>query len=203
MANSIINIGTLANDGTGDDLREAFIKVNNNFSKKNTGVVRGHILDRRERAKKLFENNNDYRIGPIASSNYSSASILTIPWSYIAMLGGIGLSKATKIAILNANYLKASTGINYGDSIGEVSRKVINSTNKISGFVVEKNDINAFSEKIINYYLCNFCRRHLRRSCDDVHCAYWLPALAVDNCIETSYGSGAARKRSHFSHGNG
>ncbi len=55
--------------------------------------------------KKLFENNNDYRIGPIASSNYSSASILTIPWSYIAMLGGIGLSKATKVAILNANYL--------------------------------------------------------------------------------------------------
>ena len=33
MANSIINIGTLANDGTGDDLREAFIKVNNNFKK--------------------------------------------------------------------------------------------------------------------------------------------------------------------------
>ena len=32
MANSIINIGTLANDGTGDDPREAFIKVNNNFS---------------------------------------------------------------------------------------------------------------------------------------------------------------------------
>ena len=30
MANSVINIGTLANDGTGDDLREAFIKVNNN-----------------------------------------------------------------------------------------------------------------------------------------------------------------------------
>ena len=31
MANSVINIGQLANDGTGDDLREAFIKVNNNF----------------------------------------------------------------------------------------------------------------------------------------------------------------------------
>ena len=27
-----INIGTIANDGTGDDLREAFIKVNNNFA---------------------------------------------------------------------------------------------------------------------------------------------------------------------------
>jgi hypothetical protein len=32
MAISSINIGILANDGTGDDLREAFIKVNNNFT---------------------------------------------------------------------------------------------------------------------------------------------------------------------------
>ena len=31
MAVSLINIGTIANDGTGDDLREAFIKVNSNF----------------------------------------------------------------------------------------------------------------------------------------------------------------------------
>jgi hypothetical protein len=32
MTISNINIGTIANDGTGDDLREAFIKVNNNFT---------------------------------------------------------------------------------------------------------------------------------------------------------------------------
>ena len=31
MAVQTINIGNAANDGTGDDLREAFIKVNNNF----------------------------------------------------------------------------------------------------------------------------------------------------------------------------
>lgn len=31
MAVSLINIGNIANDGTGDDLREAFIKVNSNF----------------------------------------------------------------------------------------------------------------------------------------------------------------------------
>lgn len=31
MAVQLINIGTIANDGTGDDLREAFIKVNSNF----------------------------------------------------------------------------------------------------------------------------------------------------------------------------
>ena len=34
MAVTSINVGTLANDGTGDDLREAFIKVNNNFTVK-------------------------------------------------------------------------------------------------------------------------------------------------------------------------
>jgi hypothetical protein len=35
MPISTINIGTIANDGTGDDLREAFIKVNNNFAELN------------------------------------------------------------------------------------------------------------------------------------------------------------------------
>lgn len=35
MAIQTINIGTIANDGTGDDLREAFVKVNNNFSELN------------------------------------------------------------------------------------------------------------------------------------------------------------------------
>ena len=39
MALQTINIGTLANDGTGDDLREAFIKVNNNFTELNTSVT--------------------------------------------------------------------------------------------------------------------------------------------------------------------
>ena len=32
MAIQRVNIGTIANDGTGDDLREAFVKVNNNFT---------------------------------------------------------------------------------------------------------------------------------------------------------------------------
>ena len=32
MAVQLINIGNTANDGTGDDLREAFVKVNNNFN---------------------------------------------------------------------------------------------------------------------------------------------------------------------------
>jgi hypothetical protein len=36
MAIQTINIGTIANDGTGDDLREAFVKVNSNFTELNT-----------------------------------------------------------------------------------------------------------------------------------------------------------------------
>ena len=39
MAIQSINIGNIANDGTGDDLREAFIKVNNNFSELNNNVT--------------------------------------------------------------------------------------------------------------------------------------------------------------------
>jgi glycine dehydrogenase len=44
-------------------------------------------------------------IGPIAAAPYGSPSILTISWVYIALMGGDGLTKATQVAILNANYM--------------------------------------------------------------------------------------------------
>ena len=44
-------------------------------------------------------------IKPIAAAPYSSASILPISWVYIALMGGEGLTQATKVAILNANYM--------------------------------------------------------------------------------------------------
>ncbi|MBX7138517.1 MAG: aminomethyl-transferring glycine dehydrogenase, partial [Oligoflexia bacterium] len=44
-------------------------------------------------------------IGAVAAAPWGSASILTIPWMYIAMMGGAGLTRATEIAILNANYI--------------------------------------------------------------------------------------------------
>ncbi|MEZ6129745.1 MAG: aminomethyl-transferring glycine dehydrogenase [Planctomycetaceae bacterium] len=44
-------------------------------------------------------------IGPVSASPYGSASILTISWMYIAMMGAEGLTSSTKIAILNANYV--------------------------------------------------------------------------------------------------
>ncbi len=44
-------------------------------------------------------------IGAVASAPWGSASILPISWMYISMMGGEGLTRATQIAILNANYL--------------------------------------------------------------------------------------------------
>jgi len=44
-------------------------------------------------------------VGPVVAAPYGSASILTISWMYIRMMGGAGLTEATKIAILSANYI--------------------------------------------------------------------------------------------------
>jgi glycine dehydrogenase len=45
------------------------------------------------------------RIGAVSAAPYGSAGILPISFAYIAMMGGAGLTKATKVAILNANYV--------------------------------------------------------------------------------------------------
>ena len=46
-------------------------------------------------------------IGPIAAAPWGSASILLISWAYLRLMGGAGLTEATKVAILNANYLSS------------------------------------------------------------------------------------------------
>ncbi|MEM7426616.1 MAG: aminomethyl-transferring glycine dehydrogenase, partial [Pseudomonadota bacterium] len=44
-------------------------------------------------------------IGQVAAAPWGSASILPISWAYIAMMGTEGLTRATAVAILNANYM--------------------------------------------------------------------------------------------------
>ena len=44
-------------------------------------------------------------LGAVAAAPWGSASILPISWMYIAMMGADGLTEATKVAILNANYI--------------------------------------------------------------------------------------------------
>ena len=43
--------------------------------------------------------------GPVAAAPFGSASILTISWMYIRMMGPDGLKRATEVAILSANYI--------------------------------------------------------------------------------------------------
>ncbi|MFZ9941178.1 MAG: aminomethyl-transferring glycine dehydrogenase, partial [Luteolibacter sp.] len=47
----------------------------------------------------------DSHDGPVCSAPWGSASINTISWMYIAMMGPEGLKEATEVAILNANYI--------------------------------------------------------------------------------------------------
>ena len=44
-------------------------------------------------------------IGPVSAAPYGSPSIVTISWVYIALMGRDGLTKATQVAILTANYM--------------------------------------------------------------------------------------------------
>ncbi len=44
-------------------------------------------------------------VGPVSAAPYGSASILTIAWAYILLMAGEGLTEATRVAILNANYI--------------------------------------------------------------------------------------------------
>ena len=68
-------------------------------------------------------------IGPVSAAPYGSPSILTISWVYIALMGAKGLTRATEIAILNANYmadrLKAHYDILYRGTKGRCAHEFI------------------------------------------------------------------------------
>lgn len=68
-------------------------------------------------------------IGAISAAPWGSASILTISWMYIAMMGEAGLTQATKVAILNANYmakrLEASYSVLFKGDSGFVAHECI------------------------------------------------------------------------------
>jgi glycine dehydrogenase len=61
-------------------------------------------------AKPVVEPRRDESVGPVAAAPWGSASILLISWAYIQMMGGEGLTEATKVAILNANYIAHRLG---------------------------------------------------------------------------------------------
>ena len=48
---------------------------------------------------------NESAVGPVSAAALGSASILVIPWMYLAMMGPAGLRRATEAAMLSANYI--------------------------------------------------------------------------------------------------
>jgi glycine dehydrogenase len=52
-------------------------------------------------------------VGPVSAAPYGSASILVIPWIYCMLMGGKGLTEATEMAIVNANYIASRLGTHY------------------------------------------------------------------------------------------
>ena len=52
-------------------------------------------------------------VGPVSAAPFGSASILPVSWAYILMCGSEGLTQATRIAILNANYVAARLSKSY------------------------------------------------------------------------------------------
>ncbi|KJF42552.1 aminomethyl-transferring glycine dehydrogenase [Draconibacterium sediminis] len=74
-------------------------------------------------------NNGHVGITAVSAAPWGSASVLPITYGYIKMMGAEGLTEATKIAILNANYiataLKDNYGILYTGENGRVAHELI------------------------------------------------------------------------------
>lgn len=86
----------------------------------------------------------DQGIGAVAAAPWGSASILPISWVYIALMGASGLTLATKVAILNANYiaqrLEAYYPVLYKGKTGLVAHECIldlRGVKKTAGIEVE------------------------------------------------------------------
>ena len=88
----------------------------------------------------------------IAAAAYSSASILPISHAYIAMMGSDGLAEATKMAILNANYiatrLKDSYPILYANDKGRNAHELIVDCREFKKVGIEVEDI---AKRLIDY----------------------------------------------------
>ncbi len=63
----------------------------------------GHPL--RPEAGPTGRGHADGGVGPVSGAPWGSAGILPIPWAYIRMMGADGLTRATQVAVLSANYI--------------------------------------------------------------------------------------------------
>ena len=78
----------------------------------------------------------DAAIGPVSAAPFGSPSILPVSWAYVLLMGGTGLTQATKVAIMNANYiaarLKGAYDILYTAENGRVAHECILDTRPLA-----------------------------------------------------------------------
>ena len=100
----------------------------------------------------LIPTGGDQAIPAISAAPFGSASILLISYAYIAMMGMKGLKNATKMAILNANYIKSRiesyykilyTGVN-----GRSAHEMIIDCNEFKKYGIEVEDI---AKRLMDY----------------------------------------------------
>lgn len=91
-------------------------------------------------------------INAISSAPWGSSSILTISYAYITMMGADGLTNATKLAILNANYIKERLSkhypILYSGKNGRCAHEMIVDCREFKQIGVEVEDI---AKRLIDY----------------------------------------------------
>lgn len=94
----------------------------------------------------------DQAIGPVSAGPWGSASILPISYVYIKLMGGEGLALATKIAILNANYiakqLEAHYPVLYRGQNGLVAHECILDTRGVKAAGIEAEDL---AKRLMDY----------------------------------------------------
>jgi glycine dehydrogenase len=100
----------------------------------------------------LVKTGGEDPVSSISAAPYGSASILPISYAYIAMMGGEGLTNATKMAILNANYikerLKGNFEILYTGTKGRAAHEMIVDCREFKEVGVEVEDI---AKRLMDY----------------------------------------------------
>ncbi|MGY3053475.1 glycine dehydrogenase [Pedobacter sp. UYEF25] len=95
---------------------------------------------------------NEKSISAVSSAPWGSASILIISHAYIAMMGSKGLTDATKVAILNANYIKARLEehypVLYSGANGRCAHEMILDCRSFKAFGIEVTDI---AKRLMDY----------------------------------------------------
>ncbi len=90
--------------------------------------------------------------GRVSSALYGNAGIACISYGYIRMMGAEGLTKATQAAILNANYLAARLGKEYGivytGAHGRVGHELILDCRNFKNADINENDI---AKRLMDY----------------------------------------------------